>query len=219
MASEPKAPNEETPRRQTPVTQRRKNKNKNKNKNKKESVVSAKEARPPAEDRDPYTYPPDWGKPLTPSQVEKALFGKVTALLGGQKVLRRELVTHLDAHEMLLRGLPVQSMQVFVSRLGIIGQTAPSLAKALGVSLRTVQRQNKSPEKRLSQEQSGRMWKFAEILAKATGVFGSQRDAEEWMERPATGLEQRRPIDLLETPAGAELVENFLERLEYGVYT
>jgi putative toxin-antitoxin system antitoxin component (TIGR02293 family) len=39
------------------------------------------------------------------------------------------------------------------------------------------------------------------------------------MERPAIGLDQRRPIDLLTTPAGAELVETFLERLEYGVYS
>jgi uncharacterized protein (DUF2384 family) len=31
-------------------------------------------------------------------------------------------------------------------------------------------------------------------------------------------LNQRRPIDLLATTAGVELVEEFLERLEYGVY-
>ena len=73
----------------------------------------------------------------------------------------------------------------------------------------TVQRQKKTPEKRLSREQGGRMWKFAEILAKATEVFGSQREAEQWMKRPATGLEQRRPIELLETPAGVELAERF----------
>jgi len=35
----------------------------------------------------------------------------------------------------------------------------------------------------------------------------------------ATGLDQRRPIDLLTTPAGVELVEDFLGRIEYGVYT
>ncbi|TIY10108.1 MAG: DUF2384 domain-containing protein, partial [Mesorhizobium sp.] len=39
-----------------------------------------------------------------------------------------------------------------------------------------------------------------------------------WLERPAIGLDQRRPIDLLATPAGVELVEDYLERLEYGVY-
>src|SRR5260370_9472837 len=74
-------------------------------------------------------------------------------------------------------------------------------------------------EKGLNQEQSGRTGKFAEILAKATTIFGSQERAEQWLEKPATGLNQRRPIDLLSTPAGVELVEDFLERLEYGVYT
>ncbi|WP_425249083.1 hypothetical protein [Bradyrhizobium brasilense] len=58
-----------------------------------------------------------------------------------------------------------------------------------------------APDKRLSQEQSGRTWKFAEILARATDVFGSQEDAEQSLERSAIGLEQRRPIDLLTTPA------------------
>ncbi|TIU87949.1 MAG: DUF2384 domain-containing protein, partial [Mesorhizobium sp.] len=30
--------------------------------------------------------------------------------------------------------------------------------------------------------------------------------------------DQRRPIDLLATPAGVGLLEDYLERLEYGVY-
>ncbi|CDZ67170.1 Hypothetical protein NGAL_HAMBI2605_54490 [Neorhizobium galegae bv. orientalis] len=75
-----------------------------------------------------------------------------------------------------------------------------------------------APSKPLSQEQSGRAWKFAEILSKATDVLGTQAEAEQWLERPAIGLDQRRPIDLLGTPAGVELVEDYLERLEYGVY-
>lgn len=49
-------------------------------------------------------------------------------------------------------------------------------------------------------------------------MFGSQEEAEQWLERPAIGLDQRRPIDLLATPAGIELVEQYLTRLAYGVY-
>jgi putative toxin-antitoxin system antitoxin component (TIGR02293 family) len=86
------------------------------------------------------------------------------------------------------------------------------------MSLRTFQRRKEMPAKPLNQEQSGRTWKFAEILAKETAVFGSQEDAEQWLERPAIGLNQRRPIDLLATAAGVEMVEDFLTRLEYGVY-
>jgi putative toxin-antitoxin system antitoxin component (TIGR02293 family) len=56
----------------------------------------------------------------------------------------------------------------------------------------------------------------AEILAKAIRVLGSQYEAEEWLKRPANGLGQRRPVDLLTTPAGVKLVDDYLERLEYG---
>jgi putative toxin-antitoxin system antitoxin component (TIGR02293 family) len=61
--------------------------------------------------------------------------------------------------------------------------------------------------------------KFATILAKATEVFGSQEAAKRWLIEPAIGLDRKRPIDLLSTPTGAEMVEKFLGRLEYGVYT
>jgi putative toxin-antitoxin system antitoxin component (TIGR02293 family) len=50
-------------------------------------------------------------------------------------------------------------------------------------------------------------------------VLGSQEEAEKWLERPAIGLDQERPIDLLTTPAGVKLVEDYLGRLEYDVYT
>lgn len=56
------------------------------------------------------------------------------------------------------------------------------------------------------------------LVAKATPVFGSRREAKAWLNRPATGLEQRRPIDLLATQAGIEIVETFLQRLAHGVY-
>lgn len=42
-------------------------------------------------------------------------------------------------------------------------------------------------------------WLFAETLAKATDVFGTQERAEEWLAKPAMGLDRRRPIDLLQT--------------------
>lgn len=141
---------------------------------------------------------------------------KVADLLGGPRILSRRITSTLDAHELLLDGLPGSALTHFVSHLLFI-QT-DSLEKAFGMSLRTFQRRKDAPDKPLSQEQSGRTWKFAEILAKATDVFGSQEEAEQWLERPAIGLDQRRPIDLLATPAGIELVEQYLTRLAYGVY-
>lgn len=144
-------------------------------------------------------------------------FRQAADLLGGARVLRHRLATSLDAHEMLLRGLPGEALTHLVDAVGSL-RKSDSFERALGMSLRTFQRRRDAPAKSLSVAQSGRTWKFAEILTRATAVLGSQDEAEQWLERPAIGLDQRRPIDLLATPAGVEIVETFLKRLEYGVY-
>lgn len=149
--------------------------------------------------------------------TSEAELKRVVRLLGGQQTLKRPVRNSLDAHEMIMSGLPGKAVVRLFENL-ILLQLGPSLEKAMGMSLRTFQRYKTAPKKALNLEQSGRTWKFAEILAKATEIFGSQEQAEQWLEQPATGLDQRRPIDLLATPAGAEIVEEFLGRLEYGVY-
>jgi putative toxin-antitoxin system antitoxin component (TIGR02293 family) len=143
---------------------------------------------------------------------------RVVDLLGGVRVFRHRLKRRLDAHEVLTHGLPGAALMHLIDNLTIIPHHGASLEKAVGMSRRTFQRRKSASAKLLSQEQSGRTWKFAEILAKATAVLGSQAEAEQWLERPAMGLDQRRPIDLLATPAGVKIVEDFLERIEYGVY-
>lgn len=67
----------------------------------------------------------------------------------------------------------------------------------------------------------GRLEDFvpAETLAKACDVFGSREKAEVWMNRRAIGLNGERPIEMLQTVHGIELVHDFLTRLEYCVYS
>jgi putative toxin-antitoxin system antitoxin component (TIGR02293 family) len=142
---------------------------------------------------------------------------RVSNLLGGRKILGSRLKTPLDAHEMILRGLPAGAIIHLVDHLRVLSRVT-SIEVGIGISERTFQRRKDADAKPLSKEQSGRAWKFAEILAKATEVLGTQEEAEKWLERPAIGLNRRRPIDLLATPAGVELVEDHLTRLEYGVY-
>lgn len=137
-------------------------------------------------------------------------------LLGGYRVLKRTLGTALDVHEVLLQGLPGDALSQLERRLQVLD--AAALEKAIGMSLRTLQRRRADPSQPLSVEQSSRVWKFAEILSKASQIMGSQRDAEEWLSEPAMGLNGQKPLDLLATAAGTELVEAFLGQIEYGVY-
>ena len=59
---------------------------------------------------------------------------------------------------------------------------------------------------------------FAELSSKAEDVLGTRERAVEWMLEPAMALAHRRPIELLTTSVGAQLVEDVIERMRYGVY-
>lgn len=152
-----------------------------------------------------------------PQAAVGALLGDVVDLLGGERTLQAPVSSKLDAHELIVKGLPGAALVNVVRRIRTLKPV--EVTRAVGVSLRTVQRRSHAPKSRLSQEQSGRTWKFAEILAKATAVLGDQNQAERWLSMPAIALDGRRPVDLLASPAGTELVEQLLGRMEYGVYT
>ena len=152
--------------------------------------------------------------------IEDVEISRTVELLGGRRILHRPIRSRLEAHDLLQKGLPGHALKHLVNYVAIL--RAPhhgSLEKAVGISLRTYQRRKDALDRLLSPEQSGRTWKFAEILGRATELFGSPAEAEDWLERPAMALEQRRPIDLLSTQAGVDTVEDHLTRLEYGVYT
>lgn len=139
-------------------------------------------------------------------------------LLGGPRVLKRSVSSSIDAHEMILHGLPGQALRHLVSHLVVI-DPSDAFETAFGMSERTFQRHKSDKDRTLSMEHSSRTWNFARILAKASAVLGSQEEAERWMIASAIGLDGRRPIDLLATPAGTELVREFLDRLDYGLYS
>lgn len=144
---------------------------------------------------------------------------RTVALLGGRAAIGRPVRTGLDAHDLLMGGLPAAALMHLTGEVAFLAASPDLLEKAVGISLRTLQRRRKEVgDAPLSVEQGSRTWKFAEILASASALFGSQAEAEAWMNRPAIGLDQRRPIDLLATPLGVAAVEDYLTRIDYGVY-
>jgi putative toxin-antitoxin system antitoxin component (TIGR02293 family) len=132
-------------------------------------------------------------------------------------VLHRQVASDEDAHELVLRGLPAEAMTTLVA--GVLSLSPDLLRAALGVSERSFARRKAAPRTRLPLDEGERVWRFAEILARATRAFGSQAEAEQWLGRPAIGLDRRKPIDLLRTNPGARLVSEYLTRIEHGVYT
>jgi putative toxin-antitoxin system antitoxin component (TIGR02293 family) len=59
---------------------------------------------------------------------------------------------------------------------------------------------------------------LAEILAKATAMLGSQKEAELWLDRPAVSLNHKRPLELLTTLQGMKIVDTYIEQIRHGSY-
>jgi putative toxin-antitoxin system antitoxin component (TIGR02293 family) len=118
---------------------------------------------------------------------------------------------------LLQKGLPGQALRHLVGSAILSSPHRGCLESAVGFSLRTYRRRKNDARKPLSPAQSGRIWKFAEILGRAAAPLGSQA-AERWLDGPAMALDQRKPIDLQSTPSGVQMVEDHLTCLERGVY-
>lgn len=150
------------------------------------------------------------------SEDVRLKFSKMVLGLKGAKagVLRSPLQTHNAVRE---QSLSYEALLHLISHLK--GTKESEVAKVVGVSDRTLRRHREKPETPMSSDVAGKTLLFAQVLAQAVQVFGSQADAEEWLNRPALALANARPIELLQTVQGADLVKDQLVRLEYGVFS
>ncbi len=144
--------------------------------------------------------------------------GRTVSLLGGETVVQAKVCNALDAHELLLKGMPVGALEHLVSKAEVLKER-DALNRTIGMSLATLQRRKaKIAPPRLSVDQSSRCWRVAKVFAHAIDVIGSEEAAGAWMTKPAMGLENRKPVDLLVTYPGMDLVEQYLTQIGYGVY-
>ena len=136
----------------------------------------------------------------------------VAVLLSGKASDDRMAIYRAVKH-----GFPLQLVLDMIENSTVYKQSGV-LSKIVGTSDRTLARRLKTPNEALTPEQSTRALNYAEVLEKATDVLGSRELAEQWMVKPARGLDGETPIDLISNSVGYELVTDFLTRIEYGVY-
>ncbi|MDE4063968.1 antitoxin Xre-like helix-turn-helix domain-containing protein [Phaeobacter gallaeciensis] len=112
-------------------------------------------------------------------------------LLGGCKVMNRNVHSSLDAHDLIIEGIPSQALLHLVDGVRVL-MVDDVLNKTIGMSLHTLQRRTaEASGKPLSTAQSSRAWRFAKIFAQATDVLGAQQAAETWLLDRAIAVSQR----------------------------
>lgn len=123
----------------------------------------------------------------------------------------------IDVHDVVSRGLPQSSLKMLQAATGL---SPAVLAPAVRISARSYQRlMASSKNEALPVPLSSDLWQFADIYARAVEVMGSNELATQWLNTEALALDGRKPIDLLSTLQGADMVSDLLTRLDYGVYT
>jgi putative toxin-antitoxin system antitoxin component (TIGR02293 family) len=87
----------------------------------------------------------------------------------------------------------------------------------LVVPRRTLARRRQSGEL-LSREESDRAVRLARITELAERVFGDDTKAHRWLRKRSPMLEGAIPLDLLKSETGAQLVEQTLHGIDYGMF-
>lgn len=119
----------------------------------------------------------------------------------------------IKRHALVLHGLDTSLLETLVHSYVLLSKS--EVLKAVGINDRTVQRRRGGL---LSPEQSGATLDLIEVTQKAIEVLGDRAAAENWLHEPALAFDGRKPIALLCTRPGVDLVRDHLTRMEYGVY-
>jgi len=152
-----------------------------------------------------------------PADLKADTYRAAWLILGGAKRFGPQPCSPQEVHNAILKGVPFDSLLHLMRTFPAL--RASDVGAVLGISARTLQRQENTPQRNMPTQLASATWRFAEVLALAEHILGGAEEAQRWMIRPALGLDVQRPIDMLRTVPGTEVVEEFLMRLEYGVYT
>jgi putative toxin-antitoxin system antitoxin component (TIGR02293 family) len=134
----------------------------------------------------------------------------VIQTLGGPRLIHARSLEQL--RERLRLGLPFAALSAVVSGFGLGGEDTASI---LRIPARTLARRKR--ERRLSPDESDRLFRLSRIATLAEEVLGDREKAARWLRAENRALGNAPPLSRLDTDLGAEEVETVLVRLAHGV--
>ena len=137
---------------------------------------------------------------------------QVARILGGQKVLGTRLESRMDLVDLANRGLTKDAVTHLARHLSL---SLKDMADLLPVTARSLQRY--TPKHHLNPTVSEQVLQIAEAVARGKEVFGAKDRFLAWANQPNTALSNKRPLDLLSSRFGTDLVLDELGRIEHGI--
>ena len=138
----------------------------------------------------------------------------IVKMLGGEKTLGRAVSSTADLIPVLRSGLKYRSLEAIIDKLDLPRE---DVLKSLGLPLRTMARRKE--EKRLTADESDRVYRLARVVAHAEDVFEDIDKVRRWLVHTNRALGGVTPLSLLDTDEGARQVDTILGRIEYGLFS
>ena len=138
----------------------------------------------------------------------------VTKVLGGEKVLRRNVRSRMDLIELSSKGVNKAALVHLIKHLSL---TVSQVAELLPITERTIQRY--SLKENFNRVVSEQILQIAEVAAKGCEVLGTKDKFLSWMKHPNKALADKTLMSMLSSRFGAEMVLDALGRIEYGVFS
>lgn len=126
--------------------------------------------------------------------------------------LGEQVEDELDLAKVVRRGLPLSVSGNFLSH-GLTNEEFHNIV----IPARTF-KHRKAKVMPLSMEESDKALRAARVLAYAERTFGSRDKALAWMRKPKKRFEGESPMRMLQTEAGARLVEEMLVQVDEGMF-
>lgn len=139
-------------------------------------------------------------------------YSQVADILGGEKVLGHRLRSRMDFVELGGAGITKDAATHLARYLSL---SLAGVARLLPVTARTLQRYG--AKKRMSATVSEQVLQLAEVVAFGTEVLVSRENFLIWLSLPNAALNDRKPMDLLASRFGAQIVTDELGRIAHGI--
>jgi putative toxin-antitoxin system antitoxin component (TIGR02293 family) len=136
------------------------------------------------------------------------------AVLGGKKILQRSIRGKMDLIELSNTGVTKEALLRLAKYCSF---SIHQLSEVLPVTERTIQRY--ALKKHFNRAVSEHILQLAEVAARGTEVFGDRERFLEWMKAPSAAFADKKPLSLLNSKFGAEMVLDELGRIEHGVFS
>jgi putative toxin-antitoxin system antitoxin component (TIGR02293 family) len=135
-------------------------------------------------------------------------FSSVKQVLGLKETIR----TPLDLVKLGGKGVSKEAVSRLAKHLSIGLQ---EMAPLLSVNLRTIQRYN--TERVFSRSVSERILRIALVVSRGEEIFGSVEQFNTWLKEPNKAVADKKPLDLLVSDFGIDMVLDELGRIEHGI--